>query len=38
MIPFWIELNPADLIQGTVVLMLAVSFLLFNLLAAAGRA
>ena len=38
MIPFWIELNPSDLIQGTAVLTLALSFLIFNFFASAGRA
>ena len=38
MLPYWIELNPADLIQGTAVLTLAVSILLFNFFSSAGRA
>lgn len=38
MLPYWIELNPSDLIQGTVVLSLAFAFLLFNVFASTGRA
>ena len=38
MIPYWIELSPADLIQGTAVLTLVFSFLLFNFFSTAGRA
>ena len=37
MLPFWIELSPADLIQGTAVLTLALTFLVSNLFAPAGR-
>ena len=38
MLPYWIELNPSDLIQGTAVLTLAVTFFLFKLVSSAGRA
>ncbi len=38
MIPFWIELNPEDLIQGTVVMSLAVYFLIFTLTSSARSA
>jgi len=38
MIPYWIELDPADLIQSTVVMTLAVYFFLFTLTSSAGRA
>ena len=37
MLPYWIELSPADLIQGTAVLTLAVAFLVGSLFAPAGR-
>lgn len=37
MLPYWIELSPADLIQGTAVLTLILAFLLSNLFVAAGR-
>jgi hypothetical protein len=35
MIPYWIELNPEDLIQGTAVVVLAIYFLLFTLTSSA---
>jgi hypothetical protein len=35
MIPYWIELNPEDLIQGTAVVVMAVYFLLFTLTSSA---
>ena len=38
MIPYWIELNPADLIQGTVVMSLAVYFFIFTLTSSVRRA
>jgi hypothetical protein len=38
MLPYWIELTPADLIQGTAVLSLALAFLIFNVFTATGRA
>lgn len=37
MLPYWIELSPADLIQGAAAVTLALTFLIFNLLAPAGR-
>lgn len=37
MLPYWIELSPADLIQGTAVLALALAFLVSNLLSPAGH-
>jgi hypothetical protein len=37
MLPFWMELSPQDLIQGTVVLAMAVMFFLSRLIAPAGR-
>lgn len=37
MLPYWIELSPADLIQGTAVLTLFLVFLMGNLIAPAGR-
>ena len=37
MLPYWIELSPADLIQGTVVLTLVLAFLVGNLFVPAGR-
>jgi hypothetical protein len=37
MLPFWIELSPADLIQGTAVLTLVLAFLVGNLIVPAGR-
>ncbi len=37
MLPYWIELSPADLIQGTAVLTLILVFLVSNLFAPAGR-
>jgi len=37
MLPYWIELSPADLIQGAAVLTLALSLLLCSLFAPAGR-
>jgi hypothetical protein len=38
MLPYWIELDAADLIQGTAVLAMAFAFFLFSLLSPAGRA
>ena len=38
MLPYWIELNPADLIQGTAVLTLMLSLLVFNVITSASRA
>lgn len=38
MIPFWIELNPEDLIQGTAVLAMALYFLIFTLSSSARSA
>ncbi len=38
MIPYWIELNPEDLIQGTAALAMAVYFLLFTLTSSVRRA
>jgi hypothetical protein len=35
MIPYWIELNPEDLIQGTAAVILAIYFLLFTLTSSA---
>lgn len=37
MLPYWIELSPADLIQGIAVLTLILVFLVSNLFAPAGR-
>ncbi len=37
MLPYWIELSPADLIQGTAVLTLILVFLVSNQFAPAGR-
>jgi len=37
MLPYWIELAPSDLIQGTAVLTLALAFLVSTLFAPAGR-
>ncbi len=37
MLPYWIELSPADLIQGTAVLALAFAFIIGNLFAPTGR-
>lgn len=37
MLPYWIELSPADLIQGTAVLTLVLAFLVGNLSVRAGR-
>jgi len=37
MLPFWIELSPTDLIQGTVVLTLVLAFLVGNLFVPTGR-
>jgi hypothetical protein len=37
MLPYWIELSPADLIQGTAVLALALAFLVSTLFAPTGR-
>jgi hypothetical protein len=37
MLPYWIELSPADLIQGTAVLALALTFLVSSLFAPTGR-
>ena len=36
MLPYWIELSPADLSQGTAMLTLILAFLLGNLFAPAG--
>jgi len=38
MIPYWIELNPEDLLQGTIVMSLAVYFLIFTLTSTARNA
>ena len=38
MIPYWIELNPEDLLQGTVVMSLAVYFLILTLTSSARNA
>lgn len=38
MIPYWIELNPEDLIQGTAVMALAIYFLIFTLTSSVRRA
>ena len=37
MLPYWIELSPADLLQGTVVLTLVLAFLVGNLFVPASR-
>ena len=37
MLPYWIELSPADLIQGTAIVTLALGILLCSLFAPAGR-
>lgn len=37
MIPFWMEIRPEDLIQGTAALALAVWFLFFSLTTALRR-
>ncbi len=37
MLPYWIELSPADLIQGTAVLALGLAFLVCSLFVPAGR-
>lgn len=37
MLPCWIELSAADLIQGTAALTLALAFLVSTLFAPAGR-
>ena len=37
MLPYWIELSPADLIQGTAVLTLILAILVGNLFVPAGR-
>ena len=37
MLPYWIELSSADLIQGTTALTLALVFLVSTLFAPAGR-
>jgi len=37
MLPYWIELSPADFIQSTAVLTLVLAFLVTNLFAPAGR-
>lgn len=38
MLPYWIELKPEDLIHGTAVLAMALTFLIFSLFSSAGRA
>jgi len=38
MLPFWMELNPQDLIQGTMILAVAIMFFVLQLAAPAGRA
>ena len=37
MLPYWMQLDPQDLIQGTAVISMAFTFFLFRLLAPAGR-
>ena len=37
MLPYWIELSPIDLIQGTAVLTLVLAFLAGKLFVPAGR-
>ncbi len=37
MLPYWIELSPADLMQGTAVLALAFALLVCNLFAPVGH-
>jgi hypothetical protein len=37
MLPYWIELSPADLIQGTAILAFALAILINTLFAPAGR-
>ncbi len=37
MLPYWIELSPADLIQGAALLTLVLSFLVGSLSIPAGR-
>jgi hypothetical protein len=37
MLPYWIELSPADLIQGTAVLALGLAILAGKLFVPAGR-
>lgn len=38
MLPYWIELDAADLIQGTAVLSMAAAFFLFSLFSPTSRA